>query len=138
MTNKFKKRVRAFAEAHSMTYQAALQAIQNQEVILLVTSNVIFETEDPVSPSWRAAWGRFVTGLLDPLQSEIEEKIIREVHHRGWRAGVHSVRQDGPPPGCPRHYAARERHSWEHGAVAGRQAAKDHLETYGKDPKELR
>ena len=100
-------------------------------------SNVIFETSDPQSLEWRAAWGRFIEKLLEPFGSDIEAKVLKEVHHRGWRAGVHSVRHQGPPPGCPKHYTERERRSWEHGAVAGRLAAREYLERSGKEPKAL-
>jgi hypothetical protein len=137
MTNKFKQRVRAYAKAEGMSYQAAFQAIGKQEGKLMVDSNVIFETEDPVSPEWRAAWGRYVKRMLDPFETEFEAKIIKEVHHRGWRAGVGSVRRQLRTPGCPSHYTPGERRSWEHGAVAGRQAARAYIEAQGIVPEKL-
>ena len=100
-------------------------------------TNVVFETDDPKSAEWRAAWGRFVSRLLDPFEGDFEEKIIKEVHHRGWRAGVGSVRKKSYAPGCPSHYTPRERRSWEHGAVAGRQAARAYAESQDIKPEKL-
>lgn len=101
-------------------------------------TNVIFETDDPRSAEWRAAWQRFVTRMLEPFETEFEAKIVKEVHHRGWRAGVGSVRRKSHTPGCPSHYTMRERRAWEHGAVAGRIAAQDFLQVAKKEPRNLR
>ncbi len=137
MSNKFKKRVRAYAKEHGMSYQAAFHAVTGQEGTPGTQTNVVFETEDPTSPHWRAAWGRYVGRLLEPMEDDFVYKIIKEVHHRGWRAGVGSVRVKGVPPGCPRHYTPMERRAWEHGAVAGREAARGYLHASGKQAREL-
>lgn len=101
-------------------------------------SNVVFHTTDPTSHEWRKAWRRFVGSLLDPLEDELVYKIVKEVHHRGWRAGVSSVRREDHAPGSPRHYNSDERRAWERGAVAGRQSAQKYLREYNKEAKNLR
>jgi hypothetical protein len=94
----------------------------------------MFQTSDPTSPEWRKAWQRFLAQFWDLPDTD----YYKEFHHRGWRAGVSSVRKHRLPATCPRSYVGNERRAWEHGAVAGRQAAKAYLEVSGKDASKLR
>jgi hypothetical protein len=94
----------------------------------------MFQTSDPKSTEWRKAWERFLDRFWDATQTD----NLKEFHHRGWRAGVASVRKSDRPSMCPRSYVGNERRAWEHGAVAGRQAAKAYLEVSGEDASKLR
>ena len=89
------------------------------------------------SREWYTAFRRFSFGFNFEV-AEIDPVTMAREHHKGWRAGVLSLKKGRSPPYAPpRLQEGPLRRAYEHGAVAGRKAAKEYLKKSGKDREAL-